>query len=464
MRNHSAVFYRDLNIVPPRIMRGKGAYLEDDTGRRYLDASASAGVVGIGHGRIEIAQALAAAGDSVTFVHSASFTHPWQEELARAVLDMAPSNMSGVYFVSGGSEANESAWKLARQYFVERGEPQKYKAISRWQSYHGVTLATLSLSGRTSWRQIYAPLLLPVTHIAPPYEYRCHYCAERGGCSLQCADELERTILLEGPQTVAAFFAEPIVGTTATGLTPHPDYYRRIREICDRHDILFIADEVLCGYGRTGRPFAIAAWEVEPDIITLGKAMGSGYAPLGAMVVSDKIREVFRHGSGRFVHGFTYSGTPSACFTGLKVHEIMREEGLFTRAASIGKLLFERLGALKDKHELIGEVRGRGLLAGIEFVADRKTRRPFPKELGFAARVVAAMRDRSVIVGAGLPLSNFGRDGDHIQISPPFIITEDEIDLIVAALDEALEAGAAGLPASTPRTRRADSPADTAAP
>jgi adenosylmethionine-8-amino-7-oxononanoate aminotransferase len=438
MRNHSAVFYRDLNTQPPVIVRGEGCYLEDATGRRYLDGSASAGVVAIGHGRKEIFEALAREGDKLTFVYNATFTHPWQEELAGRVLDMAPPGMGGVYFVSGGSEANESAWKLARQYFIETGKPQKYKAIARWQSYHGVTLATLSLSGRPSWRQIYSPLLLNVPHIAPPYEYRCAFCADRGGCTLACADDLERAILLEGPDTVATFFAEPIVGTTAAGLTPHPDYYRRVREICDRYDVLFVADEVLCGYGRSGRPFAISGWDVSPDIVTLGKGIGSGYAPLGALVISDRIREGFQIGTGRFVHGFTYSGTPSAVFVGLKVHEIMTREGLFTRAAQVGEHLERGLRRLAQQHEAIGDIRGRGLLWGVEFVADRRTRQPFPAEAEFSRRIVGHMRTNDILVAAGLPQANNGKDGDHIQISPPLTISEDEIDVLLAGLDQAL--------------------------
>ena len=440
LRNHSAVFYRDLTRQPPSIVSGDGVFIEDSQGRRYLDGSASAGVVGIGHGRSEIWDALAREGKRVDFVYNATFTHPWQEQLAAAILDLAPANMAGVYFCSGGSEANESAWKLARQYFVERGQAQKYKAISRWQSFHGVSLATLSLSGRTSWRQIYAPLLLPSPKIAPPYEYRCPLCAERGGCSLACADDLERAILLEGPDTVAAFFAEPVAGTSAAGVVPHPDYYRRVREICDAYDVLFVADEVLCGYGRTGRPFAISAWDVQPDIVTLGKAIGSGYAPLAAMLVSDKVRTVFAGGSGRFVHGLTYSGMPSSCFVGLQVHAIMQREGLFTRAEQVGAQLQAKLRALSDRHPMIGDVRGRGLLIGVEFVADRHTRRPFDARLRITERVVELLRERNVLVAAGVPLLNFGKDGDHIQISPPFTISIDEVELLVDALDDALSA------------------------
>jgi len=438
MSEKTAVFHRDLNAERPCIVRGRGMILEDDSGRKYLDANASAGVVGIGHGRTEIAEALAEAGDAVTFVYSGAFNHPWQEQLASALLSVAPPSMGAVYFVSGGSEANETAIKLARQYHVERGKPQKHKLIARWQSYHGVTLATLSLSGRTSWREIFTPYLTPVTHITPPYAYRCPYCAERGACSLACADELERAILLEGPETVAAFFAETIGGTTATGLTPHPDYYARVAEICARHDVLFIADEVLCGYGRTGRPFAIQHWNVEPDVITMGKAIGSGYAPLGAVVIAQKIVDAFAAGSGRFVHGFTYSGMPVACFTGLKVFEIMRRENLFERPGEAGAALMQHLRGLADRHEVIGDLRGRGLLIGVEFVADRKTRAPFPKQLGFTGRVVSGLRRRGVIVSPGVALSNFGKDGDHIQISPPFIIGAAEMGRIVEALDDTL--------------------------
>lgn len=433
------IFQRDYAMALPRIASGEGVYLQDEDGRRYLDAMGSAGVVGIGHGRTEIAQALAGAGTTVPFVYGATFVSPWQELLAASLLSAAPKGMGSVYFVSGGSEANETALKLARQYHLERGEAGRHKLIARWQSYHGVTVATLSLSGRTSWRTAYAPYLLPVVHIAPPYEYRCAYCRNAGQCSLACADELERAILLEGPETVAAFFAETIVGTTAAGLVPHKDYYRRVREICDKYGILFIADEVLSGFGRTGHPFAIDEWDVTPDMITSGKALASGYAPLGAVIISDAITEFFRAGRRKFVHGFTYSGHPASCFIGQKVFEIMSREGLFTRSGVIGSYLLGRLNALAQRHPAIGEVRGRGLFVGIEFVSDRATRKPFPAEHRFTARLNQLMRERGVIINPGVDGINFGNGGDHIQISPPFIITEQEIDLLVDTLDESLD-------------------------
>jgi adenosylmethionine-8-amino-7-oxononanoate aminotransferase len=433
----SSVLYRDLRAAPLTIVRGAGVFLEDDRGRRYLDGNASAGVVGLGHGRREITDAIAAAGEQLTFVYGGAFTHPWQEKLAAALRSLAPG-MAAAYFSSGGSEANETALKLARQYHVERGRAQKHKAIARWQSYHGVTMATLALSGRTSWRSLYAPYLFEVPHIAPPYRYRCGLCAGAAACSLACADDLERAILLEGPETVAAFFAEPIVGTTASGLTPVPGYYERIRAICDRYDVLFVADEVLSGYGRTGRPLAIQHWDATPDIVTLGKAIAGGYAPLGATLVSEKVVAALRGGSGRVNHGFTYSGMPMSCFVGLQVFEIMQREGLFARPAAMGEVLFAELERLREKHDAIGEVRGKGLLAGVEFVADRATRAPFAREHDFTRRLVAALRARGVLVGAGVPLANFGKDGDHIQISPPFTITEGEIRTLTAALDDAL--------------------------
>jgi len=439
--NRSAVLYRDLKSVPPTIVRGEGVYLFDRDGRSYLDGSASASVVGIGHGRREIWDALAAAGDQVSFVYGSTFTHPWQEQLAAAIIALAPRNMASVYFTSGGSEANESAWKLARQYFVETNRPHKYKAIARWRGYHGVTLAALSLSGRTDWRRIYSPMLLPVTHIPAPDAYRCALCTSSGACTSACAHELERAILDEGSETVAMFIAEPVSGTSAPGVAPPMEYFARVRQICDKYDVLFVADEVLCGYGRCGLPFAITDWGVEPDMITLGKAIASGYAPLAAMVVSDKISEGLAQGTGRFVHGLTYSGNPASCFVGLKVYEIMQREQLFTRAARMGGYLKAGLTELAEKHPMIGEVRGRGLLYGIELAADRRKRTPFDASLGVARRVVEGMRKRGIVIVQGL-----AGTGDQLQLSPPFTITEAEVDLLLGALDETLVEIARSLP------------------
>ena len=402
MQPATPVFYRDMGSVPLKIVRGEGVYIFDDKGNRFLDGNSSAGVVGIGHGRTEIYKALAAAGDSVTFVYGVGCTHPWQERLAEAVLSISPKNMGAVYFVSGGSEANESALKLVRQYHVERGQPMRYKIIARRQSFHGVTIGALALGARTSWRSIYAPYLFPVTHIDPPYDYRWPGGSLNGPCGADAADELEREICMEGPETVAAFFAEPVMGTTVTGVVPGPDYYRRIREICDQYGILFVADEVLTGYGRTGFHFAIDHWGVEPDIITTGKGIGSGYAPLGAMIVARKVLEPLRSGTKRFNHGFTYSGTPVSCFVGQQVFDIMQRENLFRRSGEVGPYLRQQLDALMARHEIIGQVRGLGLLLGIEFVADRTSKEPFPTNFDLTGRIVRGMRQRNIMIGAGV--------------------------------------------------------------
>lgn len=446
MQPKTSVFYRDMASTPIKILRGKGVYIYDEQGTAYLDGNSSAGVVGIGHGRTEIYQALADAGDGVTFVYGVGCTHPWQENLAKSVLSISPKNMEGVYFISGGSEANESALKLVRQYHIERGQPMKQKIIARRQSFHGVTMATLALGARTSWRSIYTPYLFPVTHINPPYDYRWPGKTEEGPCGVEAANELEREICMEGPETVAAFFAEPVMGTTVTGVVPGPDYYKRIREICDRYDVLFVADEVLTGYGRTGYHFAIDHWDIQPDIITTGKGIGSGYAPLGAMIVSGKVLEPLRKGSRRFNHGFTYSGTPVSCFVGQQVFDIMQRENLFRRSGETGAYLHNKLDQLAQRHEIIGQVRGLGLLLGIEFVADRKTKEPFPISFDLTGKIVRGMRERKIMIGGGVPHSNFGKNGDHIQLSPPFIIENREIDTLVSALDDVLTEVAIDLP------------------
>ena len=436
----SAVFYRNLRNSPITITHGEGVYLYDETGKRYIDAVGGVGVVSIGHGVKEIYDAVARHAGDITYAFGgANMTTPWQEELAQVIVSLAPKNVRRVYFVSGGSEANETAVKMARQYHMHRGNVSKHKVIARWQSFHGVTLATLSLSGRPSWREPYDPYLMHVPHIVPPYCYRCPFTMTHPQCGVACADDLERTLLLEGPDTVAAFIAEPIIGTSATGITPVPEYYRKIREICDKYDVLFIADEVLCGYGRTGDNFAIDFWGVEPDIITAGKGIGSGYAPIAVAIASEKVVQAFqRSRTGEFTHGFTQSGNAMACFIGLQVYHYMQEHDLFHRSAQVGGYLHERLAGLAERHEIVGEVRGRGLLAGVEFVADRETRRPFPVEANVTTKVVSRTREKGVMLIPGMKDSNHGKGGDHVQITPPYVISHDEVDAVVDVLDEVI--------------------------
>ncbi len=429
----SAVFYRDQTKTMLTVANGDGVYLNTSCGRRLLDACASAGVVGIGHGVREVSEAVSAESPGITFVYGGAFTHPWQERLAAKLVEPAPENISSVYFTSGGSEANETAWKLARQYHLERGNPSKHKAISRQQSFHGVTLATLSLSQRPTWSDPYAPMLQTVPHILPANCSACPIGKDPESCGSACVEDLEKAILDAGPETVACFFAEPVSGPSMPGMVVPPDYYMRVREVCDRYDVLFIADEVLCGYGRTGKPFAIQHWDVEPDIITMGKAIASGYAPLAATLISEEIRETISSGTGRFVHGLTYSGNPFSCLAGLKVNEIMHRDGLFTRPAAAGKRLLARLRELKARQPVISDVRGIGLLTAVGF-SGSACRAASHRDI--TSLVVEGMLDRDVIVIPRVPKSYGDLSEPAIQISPPFIISDDEIGQIVDALED----------------------------
>lgn len=435
----SSVLYRNLRAEYPSITRAEGVYLFDQSGKKYLDAVGGAGVNIIGHGVRAITDSIAENWESISYVYGATFTNPWQEELAETLVSISPLGDGRVFFTSGGSEANETAVKLARQYHLERGNPTKWKIVSRWQSYHGNTLAALSLSGRPAWREPYDPYLMSVPHIDPPYCFRCPYGKTYPNCGVACADDLERTILLEGPDTIAAFIAEPMIGTTLSGVVPVPEYYSRIREICDKYDVLFLADEILSGYGRTGKFSAIEHWNVRPDIITLGKGLASGYAPLAACIASEKVVDTLYEGSGEFAHSFTFSGMPISCFIGLEVYKYVEGDSLFERAAAVGSYLHQQLGELADKHSIIGDVRGLGLYAGIEFVRDKTGRRPFNPKQDVTGLIVRSLAASGVLVLPGVEGANYGQDGDHIQISPPYVITETEIDRVVTALDESIE-------------------------
>lgn len=436
----SSVMHRALTRDYISIVRGKGVYLYDSDGRAYLDAVGGVAVNIIGHGVQEIGDAIAANIEQTSFAYNAAFTSPWQEELATKLISIAPYDEGSVFFTSGGSEANETAIKLARQYHLERGNAAKWKVISRWQSYHGNTLTTLAVSGRPGWRTPYDPYLMASPHIVPPYCYRCPFGKTYPACGVECADDLERTILQEGPETVSAFIAEPIVGTSLAGVVPVPEYYARIREICDRYDVLFIADEVLTGYGRTGKAFSIDHWGVRPDILTLGKGAGSGYVPIAACIADVSVVDVLRSGSGRFLHGFTYSGMPAACFIGVQVFDYVHTHGLFEQSAVNGAYLHSELAKMASKRDHVGDVRGLGMLAGIEIVEDRETRRPFDKSHAITDRVVAAAEQRGLLLREGTPDANYGAGGDQIQISPPYVITPAEIDELVTLLGESIDA------------------------
>ncbi len=430
------VFPRDLGRTYPVLVRGEGVYVFDEDGNRYLDAMGGVAVVNIGHGVREIADAMAEQARTLAFSHSVMFSNRPMLDLAERVTRLTPRGLDSVYFVSGGSEANETAIKLARQYHVERGAPSKALVIGRWQSYHGATLGALSVSGHVGRRKKYVPLLKEFPHIAAPNCYRCAFEHLHPACGVASADELERTIIQHGPENVAAFIAEPITGASSGAVVPPPDYFPRIREICDAYDVLLIADEVITGFGRTGTPFAMDHWGVVPDMITTAKGMASGYASLAAVIVHDRIRSVFAERGSPFVHGFTYGGNPLACAVGVAVLDLMERDGLIERSRKMGSVFFRAAERVRT-HPIVGDIRGRGLMMGIELVRDRVTKEPFRPELRVAERLAAIALEKGLYVypGAG---GIDGVRGDHILICPPFVIAEHEIDAIFELLDRAL--------------------------
>ncbi|RLA91039.1 MAG: aspartate aminotransferase family protein [Deltaproteobacteria bacterium] len=431
------IFYRSPQKRYPVIERGEGIYLFDIDGKRYIDGSGGACVVSIGHGVSEIADAASNQMKKVAFAHGSHFTSEVVEQLAEKITSMANSkDLNRVYFISGGSEAVETSIKLARQYWVEEGFPTKYKIISRWTSFHGNTIYALSLSGHTKRRAHYLPLFPHNPHVPTCYCYRCDFGKEPATCSLECADFLEKTIKYAGPDSVAAFIAEPIIGATAGAVVPKNGYWQRIREICDKYNILLIADEVMTGIGRTGESFATNHWDISPDMAVLAKGLTSGYAPLGAVVVHSKIHEAFLKGTGSFIHGHTYGQHPVSAAVGLAVLEYIEKNRLIKRSRKIGLYFIDKLKTLLDL-PIVGDVRGLGLMAGIEFVRDKKSKETFEPALNFSSRFFNIAFEKGLITYPG----NGGADGirgDHILLAPPFIITEEQIDVMVEILREAI--------------------------
>ena len=434
--NAERIFHRTLRGKWPCISHGEGVYLFDTDGNRYLDACAGVHVVSIGHGVEEVVEAMSEQARKVCFAYG-RFVSEAQIELSGRIADLAPDGLNRVFFVSGGSEATESAMKMARKYHLERGNASKFKVISRWQSWHGNTIGALSMSGRSSWRDDYVPYLLDFPHITPPYPYRCPYCAECNECSLDCADELERVIKQEGSDSISAFIAEPILGTSAGGVTPPDDYFPRIREICDLYDVLMIVDEVVTGFGRTGTDFGIQHWDVVPDIMATGKGLSSGYTPIAATIAHEKIYDTIYGKASAFVHGHTYGGNPLSCATALAVQEYIAANDLVSRCAEMGDLMLEKLLPLQELPH-VAEVRGKGLLIGIEFVADKTSRAPFDPAIGVTSRIVDRCFDKGVLIMPGAPGLVEGTSGDHIAISPPFTIDESEVQTAVDVIGESV--------------------------
>ncbi len=436
----SAVFRRSFLKTFPAAVRGEGVYVWDSEGKRYLDFSGSAAVNFIGHGVPEISAAMAEQARQLEFVHTSQFTTPIAEEYAQELLDFAGENFRGgaVYFTCGGSESVETALKLARQYQVEIGQTSRYQVLSRTQSYHGSTLGALSVSGNKRRREIYLPMVREFAHVGIPYCYRCNYDCTDGcrNCGLEYAAELEKAIESAKGQA-AAFIFEPVSGATLGAVVPPPGYLQKIAEVCRRHGVLLIADEVMTGMGRTGRNFAIEHWEIAPDILIAAKGLSSGYAPLGAVIATKKVVDAV----ASFLHGFTYNAHPVSLAAGRAVLRYLQQRKLVQAADSgrndtVAKKLESSLATLLDL-DTVGEVRGIGMLRGVEFVSDKQSKKPFAPESNFAGRVTSAALKRGLLV---YPIQGCadGVSGDHILIAPPAVISSEQVDWSVQVLRQAV--------------------------
>lgn len=431
------VFYRKLERGYPLCVKGKGIYLYDQNGKRYIDGSGGPVCVNIGHGVEEIAEAARDQFQKVAYVHGTQFTTMPLEQYAKELAEVLPHGIDKIYFLSGGSEATEAALKLTRQYHLESGNYQKYRVISRWHSYHGNTMGALSMSGKISMRKPYLPLLNDFPHIPPPYCYRCPFGKTYPQCDMECARVLEKVIELEGPETISAFIAEPIIGATVGAVVPPKEYYPIIRDICNKFNLLFIVDEVMTGFGRTGKWFAINHWDVVPDIVAVGKGITGGYVPLAAMATKKEIVDVIKNGSGNFVHGHTFSHHAVTCAVGLAVLRYLKKYNLVEQSAKRGEYLLQKLNELK-RFSFVGDVRGKGLMTAIEFVKEKETKVPFPRASHFAEKILEKAFKRGLVLYPSMGFVD-GVNGDGVMVSPPFIIEEREIDEIINILLDVFE-------------------------
>jgi hypothetical protein len=434
------VLHRSIAHKYPVAVSGRGIHIRDAAGRDYIDASAGAAVSCLGHGHPDVLAAMHAQLDNLAYAHTSFFTTPVAEALAEDLIAHAPAGTSHVYFVSGGSEAIEACLKMARQYFVEKGQPQRRHFIARRQSYHGNTLGALAVGGNEWRRQQFAPLLIDVEHVSPCFEYRGRRADETARqYGERLALELEARIDALGPDTVMAFVAETVGGATAGCIPPVEGYFKRIRDICDRHGILLILDEVMCGMGRTGTLHACEQDGIAPDLMAIAKGLGGGFAPIGAVLVAEKVFKAFEQGSGFFQHGHTYLGHPVACAAALAVQQVIRRDNLLANVRAQGEHLARRLGERFANHHHVGDVRGRGLFLAVELVADRGSKEPFDPKHKLHARIKQEAMARGLIVycmGGTLD----GARGDHVLVAPPFIVDAGEIDTIVERLGEAVDA------------------------
>ena len=437
------VMHRHLRHTPPVAVRGQGVWLEDAAGRRYIDASGGAAVSCLGHGHPDVLAAMHRQIDQLAYAHTSFFTTEVAEQLADQLIRTAPAGMSHAYFVSGGSEAVEAALKMARQYYLEIGQPERSHFIARRQSYHGNTLGALAVGGNEWRRRQFAPLLVDVTHVSPCYPYRDQRAGETPEqYGQRLARELDETIRRVGPGKVLAFVAETVGGATAGVLVPVPGYFKAVREVCDRHGVLLILDEVMCGMGRTGTLHACEQEGVVPDLMTIAKGLGGGYQPIGAVLAQGQLVEAMSAGSGFFQHGHTYLGHAVACAAALAVQQVIERDGLLQKVQRGAQVLQALLAEKFAKHPHVGDIRGRGYFWGVELVAERAGKTPFDPARRLNARVKSEAFARGLLV---YPMGGTvdGRYGDHILLAPPFIVTDDELALIVERLAQAVDAAIA---------------------
>lgn len=438
----SQIFHRHCHAKLPTAVVGEGPYLIDQHGQRYLDGSCGAAVTSLGYDHPAVIQAVQQQVENMPFAHTGFFTSEPAEALATLLADAAPGKLNKVYFTSGGSESVEAALKMARQYFLEIGEPQRRLFITRRQSYHGNTLGALGVGGNQWRREPFAPIMTDAHYIDPCYAYRGQQEGEDiFSYGQRMANQLEEKLLELGPENVAAFVAEPVVGATAGAVPAVEGYLKRIREICDQYGVLLVLDEVMCGMGRTGTLFACEQDGVEPDLITLAKGLGAGYQPIGAVMVQEKIFDAIAAGTGFFQHGHTYMGHPVACAAALAVQTTIRDEQLLSNVQAMSATLFSKLHKQFGNHPNVGDIRGRGLFIGLELVADRTSKQPLAPESMIHARIKQAAMAQGLIC---YPMSGTidGRQGHHILLAPPFIINDNHAEELVAklalAVDDAL--------------------------
>jgi adenosylmethionine-8-amino-7-oxononanoate aminotransferase len=427
---HGHVFYRRMAHDHPLIVRGEGVYLYDSEGKSYLDGSGGALVANLGHGVAGIAQAMAEQASQAAYIHATMFTSEAIERYSESLAGIVPIPEAKFYFLSSGSEAVEGALKLARQIQVERGQPARHLVISRWQSYHGVTLGALAVTGKPKMRTLYSPMLRDMPHIPSPYCYRCPYELEHPGCQVRCAEALEEEIKCQGEGNVAAFIAEPVSGATLGGAVPPPDYWPRIKQICDRYNVLVIADEVLTGMGRTGKWFAVEHWDIQPDILTIGKGATGGYFPLAVLAARGELVDLIFESAGNFNHGGTFSHHAVGAAAGQAALELLQDGDLAAGVEEKGAYLEKALRASLSELGCVGDIRGMGLMWGVELVEDRETKRPFDSQKHVAQKVADEAFHNGLILYPGSGCVD-GIAGDHFTIGPPFTITNEEIDKLV---------------------------------